>query len=77
MYSRGIQQNTANLLADHYTGLTENWDKSLIYCSPVTARLLNHLVGVKREFIHPLAMHDVHHIQGYSNTCCCANTLCT
>ena len=60
-----------DLPADHYTGLTENWDKAMIYCSAVTAKLLNHLVGVKKEYIYPLAMHHIHHIQGgLSNARC-------
>ena len=50
--------------ADHYTGLRDTWDAGPIYCSPVTARLLAHICGVKPEFIAPLALDIEHDIQG-------------
>lgn len=50
--------------SDHYTGLTENWNQGLIHCSPVTAKLVVHLLGIKPDFLKPLTMDCVHHIQG-------------
>ena len=52
------------LAADHYTGITDNWNQGLIHCSPVTAKLVIHLLGVKPEYVKPLAMDQEHHIQG-------------
>ncbi len=50
--------------ADHYTGITDNWNQGIIHCSPVTAKLVIHLLGVKPEYLKPLAMDTEHHIQG-------------
>jgi len=50
--------------ADHYTGITDNWNQGIIHCSPVTAKLVVHLLGVKPEYLKPLAMDTEHHIQG-------------
>lgn len=50
--------------ADHYTGITDNWNQGIIHCSPVTAKLVVHLLGVKPEYLKPLAVDTEHHIQG-------------
>ena len=66
-YCRGL---IARLLvpADHYTGITDNWNQGIIHCSPVTAKLVVHLLGVKPEYLKPLAMGQEHHIQGFANS---------
>ena len=45
-------------LADHYGGLTENWQAGKIYCSEQTARLLQHMdtLHIKPELLIPLPM---------------------
>ncbi|KAL0029207.1 hypothetical protein WJX79_003015 [Trebouxia sp. C0005] len=50
--------------SDHYTGITDNWSQGIIHCSPVTAKLVVHLLGVKPEYLKPLALDTEHHIQG-------------
>ncbi|DBB01067.1 hypothetical protein WJX77_004280 [Trebouxia sp. C0004] len=50
--------------SDHYTGITDNWNQGIIHCSPVTAKLVVHLLGVKPEYLKPLAVDTEHHIQG-------------
>lgn len=50
--------------ADHYTGLTDAWSAGPIYCTEVTARLVHHLLGVKRAFLRPLPLDTPTAIQG-------------
>ena len=52
------------LRTDHYQGITDNWNQGIIHCSPVTGKLIQHLLGVRPEFVHTLAVDQVHHIQG-------------
>lgn len=59
--------------SDHYQGITDNWNQGMIHCSPVTGKLVQHLLGVKPEFVHTLAMDQVHHIQGVKVTLVDAN----
>ncbi|WFC99653.1 DNA cross-link repair protein PSO2/SNM1 [Malassezia yamatoensis] len=44
--------------ADHYGGLTGKWDAGPIYCSPATARLVCTKLGVKKEYVNVLPMHE-------------------
>lgn len=41
---------------DHYMGLNGSWMNGPIYCSEITARLVNKKLGVPLDFIHPLPM---------------------
>jgi len=49
------------LLIDHYTGITENWSAGPIYCSPITAALVQQVTGVHRQFLHPLGPQPTTH----------------
>ncbi|CAA0839643.1 DNA LIGASE 6 [Striga hermonthica] len=42
--------------SDHYTGLTPQWAKGIIYCSPVTANLLNEILKIPQPLIFPLPL---------------------
>ena len=42
--------------SDHYMGLTPNWIHGPIYCSEITARLVEQKLGVSSDFIFPLPM---------------------
>ena len=50
--------------ADHYTGLTENWDAGLIFCSAVTGRLVQYMLGIKAQCIHALPMDQPQMLHG-------------
>ena len=41
---------------DHYGGLSETWEFGRIYCSEVTARLVQHMLGVQPDLVHVLPM---------------------
>ncbi|KAI9480404.1 MAG: beta-lactamase-like protein [Benjaminiella poitrasii] len=40
--------------SDHYRGLDANWTHGPIYCSDITARLLQTKLGVLEDFVYPL-----------------------
>ena len=42
--------------ADHYGGLTKDWNAGVIYCSKATARLVHTKIHVPQRFIVPLPM---------------------
>lgn len=42
--------------SDHYMGLNGTWIHGPIYCSEITARLVESKLGVSQDFIHPLPM---------------------
>ena len=42
--------------ADHYGGITETWRAGPIYCSPITAQLVEHLTGVGRAWLRPVPL---------------------
>ncbi|KAL9550134.1 hypothetical protein MBANPS3_004874 [Mucor bainieri] len=42
--------------SDHYMGLSPNWIHGPIYCSEITARLVEQKLGVASDFIFPLPM---------------------
>ncbi|KAI8645049.1 DNA repair metallo-beta-lactamase-domain-containing protein [Parasitella parasitica] len=42
--------------SDHYMGLSPNWIHGPIYCSEITARLVERKLGVSPDFIFPLPM---------------------
>ncbi|XP_077412811.1 5' exonuclease Apollo [Vanacampus margaritifer] len=44
----------SHMHSDHTVGLTSTWADRPIYCSPITASLLNSKLQVKEKFIHPL-----------------------
>ena len=50
--------------ADHYTGLTENWDAGLIICSAVTGRLVQYMLGIKAQCIQALPMDQPQMLHG-------------
>jgi hypothetical protein len=56
------------LLTDHYAGITENWSAGPIYCSPITAALVQQITSVHRQFLHPLELHEPHQVQGDHST---------
>ncbi|KAL0343399.1 UNVERIFIED_CONTAM: DNA ligase 6 [Sesamum angustifolium] len=42
--------------SDHYTGLSSQWSKGIIYCSSITANLLHQILKIPRPFILPLPL---------------------
>lgn len=50
--------------ADHYTGLSDSWSAGPIYCSPITARLTAHMLGVAPRWLVPLPLDTPTMIQG-------------
>ncbi|XP_051127028.1 DNA ligase 6 isoform X2 [Andrographis paniculata] len=42
--------------SDHYTGLSPQWSKGIVYCSSTTAELLHQILKVPRPFIFPLPL---------------------
>lgn len=50
--------------ADHYTGLKPGWNAGPIYCSDVTAALVEHLCGVGREWLRVVPMDTPTGIEG-------------
>ncbi|CAG9464257.1 unnamed protein product [Pedinophyceae sp. YPF-701] len=59
--------------SDHYTGLTERWDAGPIYCSSITADLLQHLLGVPESLLHRLPMDTPTDVMGVEVTLIDAN----
>lgn len=55
---------TSRVHADHYTGLNENWSAGVIYCSPITAALAEHLAGVPAKYLQPLQLNTPCTIEG-------------
>ena len=52
------------LLADHYQGITENWEAGPIYCSEVTGSLIVHMLGVDPTHVRRLPMDAPVTVQG-------------
>ena len=48
---------------DHYSGITDRWDRGVIHCSPITARLLLEIMAVAPRFVKAMAL-DVAHDMG-------------
>ena len=44
--------------SDHYGGLSKSWSAGIIYCSSVTANLVEQQLRVERKFIHVLPMNQ-------------------
>ena len=42
---------------DHYIGLTSSWSVGEIYCSKITANLVQQQLGVDSQYLHPLDLH--------------------
>lgn len=43
--------------SDHYTGLREDWaGPAPLYCSPITSRVVQALLGVRHDFLRPLPL---------------------
>ncbi|KAA8530607.1 hypothetical protein F0562_005316 [Nyssa sinensis] len=50
--------------SDHYTGLTPNWSRGIIFCSETTARLLVEVLNVSSLFVVPLSLSKLVSIDG-------------
>jgi DNA cross-link repair 1A protein len=59
--------------SDHTTGLTRGFDGGLIYCSPVTYRLLTQDMGLRPHVLRQLALDETVVIAGVEVTPICAN----
>ncbi|KAH7533904.1 hypothetical protein FEM48_Zijuj04G0181000 [Ziziphus jujuba var. spinosa] len=44
--------------SDHYTGLSPNWSKGVVFCSQTTAKLLIKVLKVPSQFIVPLPLSE-------------------
>ncbi|TKY62951.1 DNA cross-link repair protein SNM1 [Spatholobus suberectus] len=58
---------------DHYGGLSKKWLHGPIYCSPLTARLVQMCLSVNPLYIHPLEFNTGHVIDGVKVTLLEAN----
>ncbi|KAK4776893.1 hypothetical protein SAY86_005581 [Trapa natans] len=59
--------------SDHYTGLTPNWSKGIIFCSYITSRLLVEVLKVPESFVVSLSLGEVVFIDGCDVTLVDAN----
>lgn len=50
----------SHMHADHTSGLSSTWSHRPIYCSPLTARLLQRKLKVKEKWIRPLEIGEAH-----------------
>lgn len=50
----------SHMHSDHTVGLTSTWSNRPIYCSPITAKLLQLKLKVKEQWIHPLELGEPH-----------------
>ncbi|CAL9702940.1 unnamed protein product [Knipowitschia caucasica] len=50
----------SHMHSDHTVGLSSTWTNKPIYCSPVTATLLQLKLKVKEQWIHPLELGEPH-----------------
>ncbi|XP_030507869.2 DNA ligase 6 isoform X1 [Cannabis sativa] len=44
--------------SDHYTGLSPNWSKGIVFCSQITARFLVQVLKVPSVFVFPLPLRE-------------------
>ncbi|WJX41645.1 hypothetical protein P8452_28968 [Trifolium repens] len=58
---------------DHYQGLTKSFNHGKIYCSSVTARLVNMNMGIPYDKLHILPLNQKIEIAGIGVTCLDAN----
>ncbi|TKY74835.1 DNA cross-link repair protein SNM1 [Spatholobus suberectus] len=58
---------------DHYQGLTKSFNHGKIYCSSITARLVNMNIGVPYDKLHVLPLNQKVEIAGIDVTCLDAN----
>lgn len=59
--------------SDHYTGLTSKFDGRKLYCSHITARLVDMYFKIKAPVLHPLELHQRHYLDGIYVTLIDAN----
>jgi len=50
--------------SDHYGGLTKSWSHGLIFCTPVTARLVSMCLYVDMQWLRPVELGVPHVIEG-------------
>ncbi|EXB74918.1 DNA cross-link repair 1A protein [Morus notabilis] len=58
---------------DHYQGLTRSFCHGLIYCSSITAKLVNMKIGIPWDRLHVLPLNQKINIGGIDVTCLDAN----
>ncbi|KAK7352608.1 hypothetical protein VNO80_18032 [Phaseolus coccineus] len=58
---------------DHYQGLTKSFNHGKIYCSSITARLVNTNIGIPYDKLHVLPLNQKIEIAGVDVTCFDAN----
>ncbi|XP_022936316.1 DNA cross-link repair 1A protein [Cucurbita moschata] len=58
---------------DHYQGLTKSFRHGMIYCSPITAKLVNMKLGIPWERLQVLPLNQKVNIAGTDVTCFDAN----
>ncbi|KAF5479953.1 hypothetical protein F2P56_000734 [Juglans regia] len=59
--------------SDHYTGLSPNWSRGVVFCSHTTARLLVEVLKVPSPFVIPLPLRETVAIDGSEVTLVDAN----
>ncbi|CAJ1973604.1 unnamed protein product [Sphenostylis stenocarpa] len=58
---------------DHYQGLTKSFNHGKIYCSSITARLVNMNIGIPYDKLHVLPLNQKVEVAGVDVTCFDAN----
>ncbi|XP_068483018.1 uncharacterized protein [Phaseolus vulgaris] len=58
---------------DHYQGLTKSFNHGKIYCSSITARLVNTNIGIPYDKLHVLPLNQKIEVAGVDVTCFDAN----
>ncbi|KAD4888374.1 hypothetical protein E3N88_20447 [Mikania micrantha] len=50
--------------SDHYGGLNANWSRGIIFCSPITARLVVQVLNISESFVVPLPLSESVFVDG-------------
>ncbi|KAG5030876.1 hypothetical protein JHK85_014858 [Glycine max] len=67
------EKKNSGLDSGHYQGLTKSFNHGKIYCSSVTARLVNMNIGIPYDKLHVLPLNQKVEIAGVDVTCLDAN----
>ncbi|KAL8161820.1 hypothetical protein V2J09_013309 [Rumex salicifolius] len=59
--------------SDHYGGLSAAWSRGIVFCSDITARLLQQVLGVSPRFVVPLPLNGTVMVDGCEVTLIDAN----
>ncbi|OQS03885.1 DNA cross-link repair protein [Thraustotheca clavata] len=52
--------------SDHYTGLNKSFGAGIVYCTPITARLVSLCLGVNEKYLHPLPLNQPYRLPNHN-----------